>query len=927
LEITLLHITPFENFSKKQQALEAFDSQSQTWLVGDLRSKFEIQKLLLQKHGFLAEDAVLRASELWAKWAFRLAPEFRIVSSDYMRGFLSQFLAEQDLDFARSPGAPQTLMAYVGQLLPVLADPSLGQQMEEWFHSQEKSFLRWRHWYELSKRAWAALSHKRIITSRWCSGLVVARWQHHGAIKASLWSRDLVCDLSGQFSMLEAEILKMYSSHREVQVFKPSASWMQRYEKTLMGYAVLEGHGLTGASVSQPFPVPTCLKDMSIERYATTLSEIKSTVAKVRELLDGGCEPSEIAITAPDIELYWPALFRYLQREGIPFSKPVMERLSAYASIESWLAKLRLKVGQVSSSDLERVYYDRQSEENRIGYDKFKRLFSLIYDESDLARSQSLKKIYSAQFEAGKEMSFEQFLSFAIGHWNERFRLDELATVIKRLLADVTESLNLQAQQWLEYVESIVANEEVMIEEPHAGGVEIVNTEELEWLDCNFIYVLGFDAAALNEYSEAALTFQDVKSLSESIGVFLDRPDHARKELQCVWVLNQKRKQITLSFSATDFKGTPCAPHVYWLVLAYNQGRDIEEFSSTIETRWDELQQADFKTIAEERGVSEQQLETLTAQMRIDLGAEAPKTFAGDLAWSLSASQLEKYAQCPFQFAAEKLFGLSDLPDVDLDLDVMTKGSFVHKLFQELTTEPMRFDWSDDELRAIVRNLPESTKSPIGDPELWAKQEGTFLKLARRFLANEKELREKFPNTETRGRELPIEIYWSEEHGKFQSQSEGGILFRGFVDRVDVSKQSGKAIVVDYKSSDSSYPSYSTWQKHKIYQLALYSMALESGLTMLEIDEVIAAFYYSAKTMNRQKGFRLKEEVGDLYEAKSNRSELSREQKVKLFEEIRNEISEMILQMKQGQMNPQPLKEETCNKCSWSQQCRAPHLN
>jgi CRISPR/Cas system-associated exonuclease Cas4 (RecB family) len=96
---------------------------------------------------------------------------------------------------------------------------------------------------------------------------------------------------------------------------------------------------------------------------------------------------------------------------------------------------------------------------------------------------------------------------------------------------------------------------------------------------------------------------------------------------------------------------------------------------------------------------------------------------------------------------------------------------------------------------------------------------------------------------------------------------------------------------------------------------------------MLEIDEVIAAFYYSAKTMNRQKGFRLKEEVGDLYEAKSNRSELSREQKVKLFEEIRNEISEMILQMKQGQMNPQPLKEETCNKCSWSQQCRAPHLN
>ncbi|NQZ01378.1 MAG: hypothetical protein HRT45_12010, partial [Bdellovibrionales bacterium] len=628
----MLQILPFEDFHHKRKALENFDPNNQTWLVGDLRSKFEIQKHLLKKHGFLAEDAVLRASELWAKWAFRLAPEFRIVSSDYMRGFLSQFLAEQDLSFAKSPGAPQTLMTYVGQLLPVLADPSLAQQMEEWFLSQEKSFLRWRHWYELSKRAWSALEEKQMMTARWCSGLVVAKWQEDD--QNQLWSRDLICDLSGQFSLLEAEILKLYSKQGEVSVFRPSAPWMQRYEKTLLAYSVLEGHGLTGESASQPFPVPVFLDEMNLDRYPTTLSEIKSTVAKVRELVDAGVPLKSIAVSAPDIELYWPALFRYLDVEGIPFDKPVMERLSAYSSVEAWLSKLRLKVGQISSTDLERAYFEAESGDKRMAYDKFKRLFNLVYDETDLKRSETLQKVYKAQFEAGRAVSFDEFLNFAILNWSETAELEELATVIKRLLADVTESLHLQAEQWLHYIESIVANEEVMVREPRADGIEVVNTEELEWLSSEHVFVLGFDANSLNEYSEAALTFQDVRSLSESIGVFLDRPDSAKKELQSLCVLNQKREQITLSFSATDFSGSPCAPHVYWLVLAYNQKREIETFSATLETRWDELQQADFSDIAAERNLTDEHLERLTTQMRRDQGLEAADSFAGNLPWS-----------------------------------------------------------------------------------------------------------------------------------------------------------------------------------------------------------------------------------------------------------------------------------------------------
>ena len=64
----MLEFVQYQNYQEKFNTLKNnFDPSRSTWIVPDLKSKSEIQKVLLEKYGFLEEDSVLRASELWGK--------------------------------------------------------------------------------------------------------------------------------------------------------------------------------------------------------------------------------------------------------------------------------------------------------------------------------------------------------------------------------------------------------------------------------------------------------------------------------------------------------------------------------------------------------------------------------------------------------------------------------------------------------------------------------------------------------------------------------------------------------------------------------------------------------------------------------------------------------------------------------------------
>src|SRR5690606_38518098 len=119
---------------------------------------------------------------------------------------------------------------------------------------------------------------------------------------------------------------------------------------------------------------------------------------------------------------------------------------------------------------------------------------------------------------------------------------------------------------------------------------------------------------------------------------------------------------------------------------------DTEAVDKPEDTRWDELQRASFPVISELKKWSKEFSQQLEASLLRDLGHRPQESFGQNLALSLSVSQIENYLKCPFKFAAARLFCLSDLPSLDLDIDHLTRGQLMHALFESLTEEPMRFD-------------------------------------------------------------------------------------------------------------------------------------------------------------------------------------------------------------------------------------------
>ena len=82
----MLELFPISNPDSIFKWIQSEDLQSQTWIVSDLKSKNEIQKLLIEKQGFFLESSILRASDFWKMALRRLAPQVQIVSNDFLSG-------------------------------------------------------------------------------------------------------------------------------------------------------------------------------------------------------------------------------------------------------------------------------------------------------------------------------------------------------------------------------------------------------------------------------------------------------------------------------------------------------------------------------------------------------------------------------------------------------------------------------------------------------------------------------------------------------------------------------------------------------------------------------------------------------------------------------------------------------------------------
>lgn len=908
---------------ESRDQLRQFDPDQTTWLVSDLKSKLDLNRRLLHERKFLRGEAVLRANELWRLLLSRVRPDLQTVSREFALTLIAERASKLDLDWAKAPGVAQAAFNYVGQLMPVLAHPQGEEIMAEWFEKNPGSRDRWGRWWTLAGHVWNAFLDEGYIAPSWASGVLVNETGLH-----EVWKRPLIVDLGAELNQVEADLLLLLGEHVDITILRPEPSWAGEYARCLVAYELLEKK-LGAKKTSSGVREPVSGSQVSYHKYTTMFAEAKDAVARARSWMDSGVRPREIAIAAPDIELYWPVLESFLEQEGIPAQKDRVRRLHTFADVAAWLAQLRLRTGSYDEADIEiALFAPGTGGAKLVSYDRFKTLYAMVYGREDLARADVISKRFAIQLEPGDLAKRDDFVAWALKQVPHDCNFDRVEAAFKRVFAECPPGLEWPVRRWLAYLEQIASKVECRVADGDPDGLACIKLTSAENSPATKMILMGLSEPALRQSVETALLASDLSSLAREYGFHLASEDQAKLEFEARWVIESGERELVLTVPETDFNGSALAPSWLWLKGA-RTAKQAESVTIPAATRWDEIQRSSLKTVGRERGWTEAALERLELAFKQDFDEAELEPYAKGLVKSLSPSGIEDYLDCPFVFAAKRLFKLTDEAELDLEIDASRRGSLMHKIFEILTEEPMNFDLTDAELDAVVEKAREKAAIELADPRLWPPLKARHVDLARRFLAFERDYRRQFPDSRVIGREFDIAGYLRPSTGELVRDEEPGALkFVGRIDRVD-EDSAGHLAIFDYKSSATTTSQFGSWLKNNRIQLLLYAMAIEKGLTSLEPREVLAALYYVARPFSRDTGFKVEGVEQGLYDIPDRRKKnrLGRDEKQKLFAEGEALVKKAVEGLTSGAFAPDPRDKSKCNDCNWSPLCRTPHLN
>lgn len=915
----LQFIQSYPKFDRRPLIRE-IDILRTTWVVSDLETKTDIQNILFEKSDFLPEEAVLRASEVWQKLLTRVNPEWSLVSSSLFETLLQDWVLAREIPWASGPGAAKTLGQYLQQFLPIFLNSDLQSQFLEWLRENKNALIRFGNWFSLSYEAWTHFSEMRMAPSTWIPALLLQN--HSDDLKYS--GHNFVFDLEAQLTGLEVELIRHLARDNNVQVIVPDATWRARHPKVLWPYSVLVEEAVTHE--------PQRLRDGHIvetRRWTTPMAEVKGVTAQVRAWLDEGIDPQKIAIVAPNIEEYWPALSAYFSVEGIPVKKDKVAQAQTFKDVAGWLSRLKVESQNFEAADVQQYLYSTKKNA-RMPFAEFRALFHTIFEIEDLNRDKDIARLFTLEASSSTVMNRDQFISWSLQRWDPDFEYDRIEKVFSAFLSESPRSLKMKLESWLSYLQKLCAKLEMRIASRDEGGVHFVNFGAGLIEKWDRIFIIGLSDKAVKTTAASTLATSDLFSIGQDLGLYLEHGDRSEAEFSADWLSSEREGRETLiSFSGSDFSGDSQAPALLWLESALAAEQDIEHYHSPESTRWDEIQKLETEAIASINGRETSHTQILVDAVKVEKGLEPipPTTLARRP--SLSASQLEKYLKCPFIFLSEKAWGMSDYAEVDFDVDRMTKGRLEHALLENLLAPPIRFDWSQAELEALIDRLKIEEKVFIADNRLWPSLRRKYVKVAQKFLSFEQDWRRDYSETNTVGRELQFEVGFDPKAKKFVPKNEAVYLVRGKIDRVDSAKAGAPYIVLDYKASANGRTNATSWIKKGDLQLALYGHLIEQGLTELAAGELIGAFYYILKDWEREKGFRVEGKgEGLLNTLTKARNALSADAKERLMSEMIEVIASVIERMEKGEFQPNPRdKKVDCQDCRWRRTCRAPHLN
>lgn len=218
-----------------------------------------------------------------------------------------------------------------------------------------------------------------------------------------------------------------------------------------------------------------------------------------------------------------------------------------------------------------------------------------------------------------------------------------------------------------------------------------------------------------------------------------------------------------------------------------------------------------------------------TQAQRIDSGT-AGRLFGRNMA--LSASQIEAYYQCPFQYYCK--YGLKAKPRTVAQFDALRSGTAIHYVLENIIRERgaggLASSTPDERLMLVEKYLYQYRDAYLGGAEaMTARDRYAFSTLVRTVYSLIERIAEEFGvcSFEPVDFELDIGEGGAIEPYTLKLETGGELRIMGKVDRVDLCRRDGETMirVIDYKSGTKEFKLSDVMQGLNI-QMVLYLMCI-----------------------------------------------------------------------------------------------------
>ena len=493
------------------------------------------------------------------------------------------------------------------------------------------------------------------------------------------------------------------------------------------------------------------------------------------------------------------------------------------------------------------------------------------------------------------------------------------------------------------------------IKERHASGVLVTSVNEIRGLNFDYVFIGGLvDGEFPTRYQpeiflSGSFKKDEYRHILEDRYHFYQTLCCTNKRLYLTNSLKDEKKEFTPSTFINDFKR----------LFSVNE-KTSQDYSNFIYSKSELLKYAALLDVENDKDeLAKLGIDTLKlkSELEIDrLRLENPFTesvYTGFISNDLtqaskeklleqkqkqySASQLEEYAKCPFQYFAKRILQLEIIEEPTEELESFELGSLVHSILYE-------FYIKIKEKNIIISNCTDDVFKQ-SEKLIFNIADKKFdkLHLNSSFIFYEKEkilgvagnrknsILYKFLEEERKNPDGYLPEYFEFEFGQFKKTSDeetkelkvGDVKVRGKIDRIDIKHENNRIKVIDYKLGGKK-PTIKDLQAGISLQLPLYLYASKK-LIEAELNKNIdpaAAIIYSLK-LN-------KDEFGKkIIHTLSSRKNIDEDELIKSNEELINICNEFIPayvdKIASGKFNLSLLEDrenKACRFCDFKSICR-----